>query len=108
MHTLTPDDLTRQPRQLLDDAARGEASLVMQDGQAVLLAVPLGAGLDSSEARCELAVRLFDLEQVSLGVAAQIAGLCYGDMVNELGRRGLAVIRTNADELERELVAFGQ
>jgi len=107
MHTVTRDDLDRQPNRLLDDAARGEPSLVLQDGVPLMLAVPLGMGLDASEVRTELAARLFDREQISLGLAARIAGLTYGDMIDELGRRGIAVIRTTADELERELAAFG-
>ena len=107
MHTITPDELTRQPQRLLEDAVRGEASLVMQDGVPVMLAVPLGNGLDAAEVRSELAARLFDHEQISLGLATPIAGLSYGEMVDELGRRDIAVIRTTAAELERELAAFG-
>ena len=107
MHTLTPQDLTNQPRRLLDDAQRGEASLVVDDGVAVLLAVPLGAGLDTAEVRIELAARMFDREQISLGVAARIAGLSYSEMIDELGRREIAVIRLEPGELERELAAFG-
>ena len=108
MQTLTPDDLTRQPQRLLDDAARGEASLVMRDGEALLLAVPLGAGLDTADVRLELAARLFDQEQISLGLAARLAGLSYGDMVDELARRNISVIRTSAEELQDELAAFGR
>jgi predicted HTH domain antitoxin len=107
MQTLTPDDLNRQPQRLLDDAARGEVSLVMRDGQALLLAVPLGPGLDTSDARLELAARLFDREQISLGLAARLAGLSYGEMVDELARRDISVIRTTADDLKGELADFG-
>ncbi len=107
MHTLTPEDLANQPRRLLDDAKRGEVTLVVDNGVAVLLAVPLGAGLDSGEVRIELAARLFDREQISLGLAARLAGLCYSDMINELGRREIDVIRLEPGELERELAAFG-
>ena len=107
MHTVTFDELNRQPQRLLEDAVRGEPSLVMQDGVPVMLAVPLGAGLDATEVRTELAARLFDHEQISLGLTARIAGLSYGEMADELGRRDIAVIRTTAAELERELAAFG-
>ncbi len=75
MHTVTADDLAQQTRQLLEDARRGEPSLVTQAGEPILLAVPLGAGLDAREVRLELAARLYDREQISLGVAARIAGL---------------------------------
>lgn len=106
MKTLTPEDLTRQPQRLLEDAARGEASLVMHDGQALLLAVPLGTGLNTAEVRLELAARLFDHEQISLGLAARLAGLSYGEMVDALARRNISVIRTTAEELQGELAAF--
>lgn len=107
MHTLTTEDLSRQPQRRLDDAARGEASLVTHGGEPVLLAVPLGADIDTSEVRLELAARLYDSQQISLGVAARIAGLSYSEMIDALGARGIATIRLEPGELERELAAFG-
>lgn len=107
MQTITPHDLTEQPQRLLDDAVRGEASLVVgNNGRALLLAVPLGAGLDGSAVRVALAARLFDDAQSSLGLAARLAGMSYGEMTDELSRRGIAVIRTTAEVLQAELVAF--
>jgi predicted HTH domain antitoxin len=55
----------------------------------------------------DLACTLFDREQISLGLAAQIAGLSCSEMIDELGRRGIVVIRLEPGELERELAAFG-
>ena len=55
----------------------------------------------------ELAARLYDHEQISLGVAARTAGVSYSEMIDELGRRDIAVIRLEPGELERELAAFG-
>jgi antitoxin (DNA-binding transcriptional repressor) of toxin-antitoxin stability system len=69
MHTLTADDLTSQPQRLIDDARRGEVALVTSDGEPVLLAVPLDSSAASQPMRIELAVRLFDDNQISLGVA---------------------------------------
>jgi predicted HTH domain antitoxin len=106
MHTLTTDELSRQPQRLLDDAQRGEPALVTRDGEPVLLAVPMGKGLESQQVRLEVAVVLYDREQVSLGLAARIAGLPYSDMVDELGRRGVATIRLGPGDLGRELAAF--
>ena len=108
MHTLTIDDLQRHPAQLLEDADRGELAVVTRDGEPVLLAVPLGKGLDRPDVRLELAVRLFDHEQIGIGVAARIAGLPLAEMMDELGRRRIPLIRTTADELERELAAFDE
>ena len=107
MNTLTIEDLARQPQRLLEDAERGEPTLVTRSGAAVLLAVPLAAGLDAREVRLELAARLYDHEQISLGVAARIAGVSYSEMNDELGRRNIAVIRLEPGELQRELAEFG-
>lgn len=108
MHTVTVEDLARQPQRLLEDAERGEPSLVTRSGEPVMLAVPLAGGLDAREVRLELAARLYDHEQISLGVAARIAGLPYSEMIDELGRRDIAVIRLEPGELERELAEFGR
>jgi predicted HTH domain antitoxin len=55
----------------------------------------------------ELAVTLYDRGQLSLGRTAEIAGLTYGEMMDELGRRGIATMRLRPGELDRELAAFG-
>lgn len=107
MHTLTADQLNRQPQQLVDDARRSECALVLHDGEPVFISVPLGKGLVSQAVLLELAASLYDSEQVSLGAAAHIAGLAYSEMLDELGRRGVAVIRMEPGELERDLAAFG-
>ena len=107
MHTLTVEDLALQPQRLLEDAERGEPSLVTRSGEPVMLAVPLAGGLDAREVRLELAARLYDHEQIGLGVAARIAGVPYSEMIDELGRRDIAVIRLEPGEVERELAAFG-
>ena len=103
MHTLTADELNREPQQLLDDAQRGEPALVTRDGEPVLLSVPLGKGIESQAVRIEFAVNLFDREQISLGLAAQIAGLSYSEMIDECGRRQIPVVRYGTDELAKEL-----
>ena len=109
MHTLTTDEPQRQPGQLLEDADRGEMAVVTRDGEPLLLAVPLGRnGLDRPDVRIELAVRLFDHEQIGIGVAARIAGVSMAEMMDELGRRRIPILRTSAAELERELAAFGE
>lgn len=107
MHTLSDQDLNQQPQQLLADARRGEPTLVTVDGEPVMLALPLGRGLGAQPVLLDLAATLYDREQISLGMAARIAGLGYADMGDELGRRGIAVIRLQPGDLARELAAFG-
>lgn len=103
MHTLTEDDLQRRPAQLLDDAKRGEPALVTVNGEAVMMSVPLGKGVASPAVLIELAARLFDSEQISLGLAARMAGLSYSEMIDELGRRSIAVVRYPPEDLAREV-----
>lgn len=103
MHTLTTDDLNRQPQQLIDDAQRGVPALVLRDGEPLLSSVLLGKGMESKAMRLEFAVNLYDREQISLGLAARIAGCSNSEMVDELGRRGMAAVRYDSDDLTREL-----
>jgi len=103
MHTLSADELNRKPQQLIDDAQRGEAAIVTVGGEPVMMAVPLGKGIESQAVRLEFAVSLYDRDQISLGLAAQIAGLSYSEMVDELGRREIPVVRYSSDELAKEL-----
>ena len=107
MHTLTDDELRREPQALLDDARRGEVTLITTAGRPVVLAVPLADGRPVQPALVDLAAQLYDREMISLERAARIAGLAYSEMIDELGRRGIATIRLTPGELERELASFG-
>jgi predicted HTH domain antitoxin len=73
-----------------------------------MIAWPLGKGIEADAMLIDLAATLFDREQLSLGLAARLAGLSYSKMVDELGRREIAVIRLEPEELERELAALGK
>ncbi len=106
MHTLTAEDLALEPQRLFDDAAKGELALVTRAGEPVLLSVPLSGGPEGRVMRLDLAAHLYDRDQISLGLAARIAGMSYSEMIDELGRRGIATIRLEAGELGRELAAF--
>jgi len=107
MHTLTDDQLKREPQAMLDDAQRGELTLVTAAGQAVLMTLPLGSNASTAATLVDLAAQLYDRELISLERAARIAGLSYSETIDEFGRRGIATIRLTPDELERELAAFG-
>jgi predicted HTH domain antitoxin len=103
MQTLTTDELAAQPQRLLDDALKGQADIVLAEGEPVMLTVPLGPAAGSGAERLELAVSLYERDLLSLGLAARVAGLTYSRMVDELGRRRIPVVRYDEDELEREL-----
>ncbi|MDZ7592025.1 MAG: UPF0175 family protein [Rubrivivax sp.] len=106
MHTLTEEDFLRAPEQLLADARRGEVVLVTTDGQPMMMAVPLANGVPMQSALVDLAATLYDREEISLGMAARIAGLSYSEMIDELGRREIPTIRITPEELERELATW--
>jgi predicted HTH domain antitoxin len=103
MHTLTAEELEAQPRRLLDDARNGQASIVLAEGRPLLLTVPLAADAGSPAALLGLAVALYESDEVSLGRAAEVAGLAYSQMIDELGRRGIPVVRYSVEDLDREL-----
>ena len=106
MSTFTADELRLHPDRLLDDARLGRSNIVTVDGQPMMLTLPLGQGAGSSAERLELAAALYDRDQLSLGLAAKVAGLGYSQMIDELGRRGIATIRLSPGELGRELAGF--
>lgn len=106
LNILDTDDVLRNPERLLDKAQQGLPSLVTHDGEPVMLAMPLGSDEASRGLRLDITASLYDREQISLGLAARIAGLCYGDMIDELGRRGIATIRLQPGEVKQEFAAF--
>lgn len=53
-----------------------------------------------------LAVHLFDEEQISLGMAAQLVGMSREDFTKHLAHMGVAAIRTTSAELAQEMAAF--
>jgi predicted HTH domain antitoxin len=55
-----------------------------------------------AEARLLLAVKLYELHQVSSGVAAQLAGLSRAAFLLELARFGLSPLGQEPDELAED------
>lgn len=103
MPTLTSEELDRQPARLLDDARRGTFHVVTEGGEPVMLTLPLGKNSGSNAERLELAVTLYERDVLSLGLTAKVAGLSYSQMIDELGRRQIPVVRYSVDDLDREL-----
>jgi prevent-host-death family protein len=107
METFTVRDLRERTGELIRDAEAGKLSVVTKHGTPVFVAVPFDDVLLKEGIGVALAVHLFDEERISLSRAARMAGQSVSEMVDLLGRHGIAVIRTTAEELEQELADFG-
>lgn len=103
MPTLTAEELERDPKRLIDDAKLGTSDVVTDQGEPVMLTLPLGRAAPSSAERVDLAVLLYERDVLTLGLAAKAAGMSYGRMIDELGRRGIPVVRYSVEDLDREL-----
>ena len=103
MGSISVEQFLEHPDKLLSDAQDGEIDVVTRDGEPVFMALPMGANLDSRSVRLELAVSLFNRDQVSIGVASRIAGLSISEMIDELGRRRIPVARYSGDEFAEEM-----
>lgn len=103
MASISVEQFLEHPDRLLSDAQGGEIDVVTQDGEPVFMALPMGANLDRLGVRLELAVSLFDRDQVSVGVASRIAGLSISETIDELGRRRIPVARHSGNEFAEEM-----
>lgn len=103
MDTLTVDELKRAPGRLVDDVARGEVALVLDQGQPAFFALPVDETLLTRGAKVALAIRLFDQEIVGLEGAACIAGMSQSEMIDCLGQARIPVVRYGPGELEAEI-----
>lgn len=107
METFTVRDLRDRTGDLIRAAEAGKLSVVTKHGAPVFIAVPFDEHLVREGVTTALAVHLFDEELISLGKAAQLAGMSRNEFTRHLGELGIPVIRTSAEHLERELAAFG-
>jgi predicted HTH domain antitoxin len=67
------------------------------------LRVELPDTLSKDEARTLLAVKLFEVEKVTLAQAARIAGLSKRAFMEVLGRHAVPVFNYSPEDLRREL-----
>lgn len=107
MQTFNIRDLRDRTADLVCEAESGRLSVVTKHGQPVFLAVPFNETLLREGVAVALATRLFDEEAISLGKAARLAGMGVAEFMEHLGRLRIPVARPRAEELERELDAFG-
>lgn len=106
METFTVRDLRERTGELIRDAEAGKLSLVTKHGTPVFVAVPFDETLLQEGVGVALAIRLFDEEHISFSRAARMANRTVSEMVDLLGKHGIPVIRTTAQELEQELADF--
>lgn len=106
MHAFTFRDLRKRTGELIRSAESGELAIITRHGTPVFVAVPFDETLLREGVCAALAIKLFDEELISLSRAARMAGLSVSEMIGMLGKHGVAVIRTTAEDLERELADF--
>lgn len=94
--------LKNNPSQALEKATRGPVIVLKGDTPAAIL-ISMDALGGSDDLRPALARALYEAGVVSLGRAARIAGMHYGDFINLLGNWGVPVIRYSDDDLLGEL-----
>lgn len=70
-----------------------------------MVSVPLNIpeGINASEAQTLLAVKLLELNRVTLGKAAEIAGYSKPAFIEVLTKYGVPIIAYPAEDLEQEL-----
>ncbi len=103
MEAFTIRDLRERTGELVRDAEAGKLSIVTKHGQPVFVAVPFDETLLKEGVGVALAVKLFDDEVISIGKAAQLAGMPQGEFIDHLGALKIPVLRYGKDELQREL-----
>lgn len=67
------------------------------------LSVALPPDIAPDEARVMLAAMLFDQARLSLGQAAELAGLSRPDFLDALGRLGVSPFQYDGDDLAGEI-----
>ena len=107
MEHFTVQDVRARTGDLIRAAQAGKLSVVTKHGAPVFVAVPCDEHLVRVGVTLALAVHLFDEARISLGKAAQLAGMSRIEFTRLLADRRIPVIRTSAEDIEQELSAFG-
>jgi len=82
------------------------AELTLQYPDDLLLAIGKTRSALEDQLRFELAVRLFEVGQLSLGKAAELAGLSKPRFGEDLGRLKIPTINLDDSEIEADLSAL--
>ena len=106
MHTYTLSELPQYRAEVLNDSQSGKLAVVTDEGRPVFLAVPFDDAMVKRGLNLDLAIKLYDDEVLSLGRAAELAGMNRIDFMNLLGEMGIPVVRYAPGELQEELKRF--
>lgn len=106
MKTFTVKDLRERTDELIHGAEEGKIALVTNHGTPVFIALPFDDVLLLEGVSAAMAIRLFEQAQFSLSSAAHLAKCSEGEMIDLLGKYGVAVVGTKPEELERKLDDF--
>ena len=72
-----------------------------------MLTIDLPPSVDEAHARLVLAIALFQEEEISVGRAAEVAGLSYRDFLDALRERGIpAYVYDDDEDGRREIEAI--
>jgi predicted HTH domain antitoxin len=71
------------------------------------LSVPDVANLSEAEAQILFAIKLFEAEKLSLGKAAEVAGLSYRAFYELLVRYGVPVVTMTEEDIKRDIENAG-
>ena len=86
MGTFTTEELRERADKLVEDAEKGQISVVTKQGKPLFLAVPVTEPLKEAE-RLALAIQLYQDEVLSLPKAARLANMPLPAFIDELGGR---------------------
>ncbi len=103
METFSIRDLRDRTGDLVRGAEAGKLALVVRHGRPVFLAVPFDELLVREGIMAALALKLFDMEVVSLGKAARLAEMNREDFIELCATQDVPVVRYPPDELQKEL-----
>lgn len=108
MDTFTVRDLRERTGELIRDAEAGELAVITKHGRPVFVAVPFDEALIQEGVKVALAVKLFDEEVVSMGLAAKLAEMTLAEFMEECAARDVPVVRYEPKEVEQEVKVFDE
>jgi predicted HTH domain antitoxin len=107
MQTFSIRDLRDRSGELTHEAEEGRMSLVTKHGQPLFVTLPFTEDLLQHGVRKSLAMTLLRAGDISIGKAAEIAGMSYMDFLPLVKALGMYVVDYDPAELADELKLLG-